>query len=29
MRQCKDENYFYQEFNSSDKTYQFGLDLLK
>ena len=29
MRQCKDENYFYQEFNSSDKTYQKGLDVLR
>lgn len=29
MRQCKDENYFYQEFNSSDKTYLKGLDVLK
>lgn len=27
MRQCKDENYFYQEFNSSDKTYLKGLEL--
>ena len=27
MRQCKDENYFYQEFNSSDKTYLKGLSL--
>lgn len=29
MRQCKDENYFYQEFNSSDKTYQKGLEVLQ
>lgn len=29
MRQCKDDNYFYQEFNSSDKTYQRGLQLLQ
>ncbi len=29
MRQCKDENYFYQEFNSSDKTYLKGLEVLK
>ena len=29
MRQCKDENYFYQEFNSSDKTYLKGMDVLK
>lgn len=29
MRQCKDENYFYQEFNSSDKTYRQGLELMK
>lgn len=29
MRQCKDENYFYQEFNSSDKTYQKGLEVLR
>ena len=28
MRQCKDENYFYQEFNSSDKTYLKGLEQL-
>jgi len=28
MRQCKDENYFYQEFNSSDKTYLKGLELV-
>ena len=27
MRQCKDENFFYQEFNSSDKTYLKGLSL--
>lgn len=27
MRQCKDENYFYQEYNSSDKTYQKALEL--
>lgn len=26
MRQCKDENYFYQEFNSSDKTYWKGIE---
>lgn len=25
MRQCKDENYFYQEYNSTDKTYQRAL----
>lgn len=29
MRQSKDENYFYQEFNSTDVTYQKGLQLLK
>ncbi len=29
MRQCKDENYFYQEFNSGDKTYQKGLEVLQ
>lgn len=29
MRQCKDENYFYQEYNSSDKTYLRGLELLQ
>lgn len=29
MRQCKDENYFYQEFNSSDKTYLKGMEVLK
>ena len=29
MRQCKDDNYFYQEFNSSDKTYRRGLELLR
>ncbi len=29
MRQCKDENYFYQEYNSSDKTYRQGLELMK
>lgn len=29
MRQCKDENYFYQEFNRTDKTYQRGLELLQ
>lgn len=29
MRQCKDENYFYQEFNSSDKTYLKGLEVLR
>jgi len=28
MRQCKDENYFYQEFNSSDKTYWKGVEML-
>ena len=28
MRQCKDENYFYQEFNSSDPTYWKGVELL-
>lgn len=27
MRQCKDDNYFYQEYNSSDKTYLRGLEL--
>lgn len=29
MRQSKDENYFYQEYNSSDVTYLKGLELLK
>ena len=29
MRQCKDENYFYQEFNSNDKTYLKGLEVLQ
>lgn len=29
MRQSKDENYFYQEFNSSDKAYLKGLELLR
>lgn len=29
MRQCKDENYFYQEYNSNDKTYLKGLEVLK
>ena len=28
MRQCKDENYFYQEFNSSDPTYWKVVELL-
>ncbi len=27
MRQCKDDNFFYQEYNSSDKTYLRGLEL--
>lgn len=27
MRQCKDENYFYQEFNSSDPTYWKAMQL--
>lgn len=29
MRQTKDENYFYQEFNSTDVTYLKGLELLR
>lgn len=29
MRQCKDDNYFYQEYNSNDKTYLMGLQVLK
>lgn len=29
MRQCKDDNYFYQEFNSTDPTYIKGMDVLR
>lgn len=29
LRQCKDDNYFYQEFNSTDKTYLEGLRILR
>lgn len=29
MRQCKDDNYFYQEYNNSDATYIKGLEVAR
>lgn len=29
MRQCKDDDYFYQEYNSTDKTYLKGMEVMQ